>query len=1196
MHKKIILLSVIILQLFACEQAKEKVSVENKVQKPLGRIINDSIQPPIVISLTGANAPKVIKAAKPIKVPLQNFDGFEHPNAITYTIADGLPKDDATAQAVDREGNMWFSTFGNGICKFDGVNFTNFTRKNGLSSDSVGKIFVDSRNNIWIGSWGKVDIFDGKVFRHVIFGDSSMMVNYGLSIFFEDHQGTVWYSRYNYNKNESELYSYQNGSINNYPNISSQLANKQITKILEDKNFNLILSIDSIPAIGQPSLAYYFNYLFDGKVLQPLTKIPSYNGKAPSLVYCDTKGDIWFCEQTSGILGKFDGNKSYLFALNKSIQKQIKNSSIKMIEDHEGNYLIATSDSIYKFNGIRFESFKKLAYSWTLFDLHRTLFAKDSLGNMWINEREISTSKIAVPLISTLENQEKITLGRKMGFGTTFTIDKFNNKWIGNSKGLGKYERGYIYYYGKELLDSGKFILSVYTDRLGNIWFNIIDIKTFINELVKFDGEQFTIYGKKQGLDLGFVVSVDEDSEHNIWLSGMGGIVKITNTNTTKFGIRQGFKGQGYTRTYQDRKNKYWFAGEGNLISMDGKETRLYDQRDGLDSNTSINDLIEDEFGNIWLATDNGVVLFNGKTFTKYPPTTGLDKSVGDVISDTINHQLWFSTLLGIASVSNDEINKPIPFVNHYNRKTGFDINTPSQKSMKIDRQGNIWWNNGFKQYRFNYPAIKQQKLYPVTIKNILLDNKNVSWVSLLVDQKKGRGMDSLSVLNETALKFNKNLTKEETKLMLKEFGGIRFDSIVGSDFIPMNLKLPFKNNNIRFEFASLSLSFVKYTKYQYLLEGFDKDWSSLSTKTEASFGNMYEGDYTFRVKSLDVLGNWSETSYTFTVLPPWYRTWWAYTLYALLFLGGLRIFSKWRERRLNYEKEQLQNKVEERTVELKKKSDELEYSLADLKSTQTQLIQSEKMASLGELTAGIAHEIQNPLNFVNNFSEVSTELVDEMNEEIDKGNLTDAKDIANDLKQNLEKINHHGKRAGDIVKGMLQHSRSSSGVKEPTDINALADEYLRLAYHGLRAKDKSFNATMKTEFDESIGKINIISQDIGRVILNLITNAFYVVNEKQKVEGERLKAEGKQYEPTIEVSTKRVNEKIEVKVKDNGNGIPPKILDKIFQPFFTTKPTGQGTGLGLSLSYDIVKAHGGELRVETKEGEGTVFIIVLPV
>ena len=292
----------------------------------------------------------------------------------------------------------------------------------------------------------------------------------------------------------------------------------------------------------------------------------------------------------------------------------------------------------------------------------------------------------------------------------------------------------------------------------------------------------------------------------------------------------------------------------------------------------------------------------------------------------------------------------------------------------------------------------------------------------------------------------------------------------------------------------------------------------------------------------------------------------------------------------------ELEQQVYERTKELK-------TALENLKSTQSQLIQSEKMVSLGELTAGIAHEIQNPLNFVNNFSEINQELLAEMNLEIEKGNYSGVKEIAKDISENERKINQHGKRADAIVKGMLQHSRSSSGKKEPTDINKLADEYLRLAYHGLRAKDKSFNATMKMDFDKTIGNINIIPQDIGRVILNLITNAFYAVDEKKKsCQAELVEAD---YEPTVTISTKKINDKVEIKVTDNGNGIPQKVLDKIFQPFFTTKPTGQGTGLGLSMAYDIVKAHGGELKVETKEarpddpvgrGEGTTFIIQIPI
>jgi two-component system, NtrC family, sensor kinase len=323
------------------------------------------------------------------------------------------------------------------------------------------------------------------------------------------------------------------------------------------------------------------------------------------------------------------------------------------------------------------------------------------------------------------------------------------------------------------------------------------------------------------------------------------------------------------------------------------------------------------------------------------------------------------------------------------------------------------------------------------------------------------------------------------------------------------------------------------------------------------------------------------------------------------------------RVKKLEEEKIQMQSKIRTNTLagslftliviafflyrnnrQKQKAKQNIEKAYNQLKSTQSQLIQSEKMASLGELTAGIAHEIQNPLNFVNNFSEVSKELIGEMNDELAVGNWQLAKEIAGDIEQNLEKINHHGKRAGDIVKGMLQHSRTSTGQKEPTDLNALADEYLRLSYHGLRAKDKSFNADFKTDFDKTLPKISVIPQDIGRVLLNLINNAFYACTERSRSAASEKNLSGLEetYKPTVTVSTKNLGDGIEISVKDNGSGIPEEIKTKIFQPFFTTKPTGQGTGLGLSLAYDIVKAHSGELKVESHEGEGTEFSIQIPI
>lgn len=332
-------------------------------------------------------------------------------------------------------------------------------------------------------------------------------------------------------------------------------------------------------------------------------------------------------------------------------------------------------------------------------------------------------------------------------------------------------------------------------------------------------------------------------------------------------------------------------------------------------------------------------------------------------------------------------------------------------------------------------------------------------------------------------------------------------------------------------------------------------------------------------------------------VAPDFYDKYSNYFQWAVL-AAFVWIFGRWatskkqvEELRINAERRaELEVLVKERTIEISKQKDDLEQVVKELKSTQAQLIQSEKMASLGELTAGIAHEIQNPLNFVNNFSEVSVELLDELKEEAKSGNTAEVISLADDLTQNLEKILHHGKRADGIVKGMLQHSRASTGQKEPTDLNALADEYLRLAYHGLRAKDKSFNAELVTHFDPTLPKISMVPQDVGRVLLNLLTNAFYAVQQKRKTAGA-------EYKPTVELSTFALRPGgCRVTVKDNGTGIPENIKAKIMQPFFTTKPTGEGTGLGLSMSYDIiVKAHGGSLSINTKEGEYSEFVLTIP-
>jgi signal transduction histidine kinase len=397
--------------------------------------------------------------------------------------------------------------------------------------------------------------------------------------------------------------------------------------------------------------------------------------------------------------------------------------------------------------------------------------------------------------------------------------------------------------------------------------------------------------------------------------------------------------------------------------------------------------------------------------------------------------------------------------------------------------------------------------------------------------------------------------------------------------------ELAYSQNSFVFNYAALNFKEPRQTAYEHFLEGYDKDWSRPSSITFSEYQNLPFGKYTFRVRGITSNGvKTNEASCSFVINPPFWRTWWAYVIYGVLFILGVFAVDRIQRRRLLEKERKL---IAERELAHAK---EIEKAYTELKATQKQLIHSEKMASLGELMAGIAHEIQNPLNFVNNFSEVSNELIDEMKEEMEKGEIEEAKAISDDVKRNLGKISYHGKRADAIVKGMLQHSSKHKGQKELTDLNLLADEYLRLSYHGFKAKEKSVSVHITRDFDKALPKIEVIPQDVGRVLLNLINNAFYAVSRKaeKRVNG---------FQPEVSIITKKTGNHIEIRIIDNGDGIPDNIKEKIFQPFFTTKPTGEGTGLGLSLSYDIVtKGHGGELKVETHEEKGTTFIVQLPI
>jgi len=783
---------------------------------------------------------------------------------------------------------------------------------------------------------------------------------------------------------------------------------------------------------------------------------------------------------------------------------------------------------------------------------------------------------------------------------TNLFEDSQSRLWIGTKNGISlkSSDNTFEQQYSKRTRNpknSLGWTLRIYEDSRGRIW-----VTSFEKGLFRWNEQSGIFDHIPINSETKDIISILEDAQGHIWVSGLNQGVYVLDANSGKV-IRkfEADKKDEHLLTstaifsiFKDSQDQIWLGSRtdyhGLFKYVPEKEHFMHYGSNASDSLTLSNNIVtnitEDDLGRLWVGTYEGLNLYDREKdhFLRNNDRTALPIIIG--YSRGSNGKMWFS------SESGDGLALVGPGVNDvelFGEEEGLlhnDILVGISSQLAVDDYGKLWLptERGLsvldtitKTFTSYFKEDGLQTLPDVTLKT----NNGDIWIG------GDEGLNQI-IPRKLAAKDSTLPNIVITRMGIMDSLYAAADGTLFKNAIPYtnHVTLDYTQRDLTFEFVALHYLRPEDNLYSWKLENYDTDWSIPSKDRRAAYTNLSPGEYTFRVKGSNADGIWNEegASIQITITPPWWFTWWAYMLYALL-LGyiGYRVHLYQRARTLKKAREKAQEIELQQAKEIKK-------AYAELKATQTQLIQSEKMASLGELTAGIAHEIQNPLNFVNNFAEVNKELLDEMEEEIGKGNLEEVKALAKDVSENEDKILFHGKRADGIVKGMLQHSRASSGEKEATDINVLTDEYLRLAYHGLRAKDKSFNAAMETAYDKKIGKIQVVPQDLGRVILNLITNAFYAVKDKKQQIGEG-------YQPTVSVSTRKEGDTILVSIHDNGNGIPKKVLNKIFQPFFTTKPTGQGTGLGLSLSYDIVKAHDGEITVDTKEGEGTTFTLKLP-
>lgn len=1079
--------------------------------------------------------------------------------------------------SMDPLGYIWMTSLRNGVFRYDGSEFVNYvhndTIANSLSGDRGGCIYADSSGIIWIGTSGTgLDRYDpaSKSFTH----------------------------------------------FRHDPRNPSSISNDTVTKIIEDHKGNLLLGTCGGFNIFNKTSQKFTHFTFDPKNPSSI----SYD--RIRTIYQDRQGTIWIgCGDpispvsrlyTNGGLNRFNpDNGSFTRFKHDPLNPASLASDVvgALFEDQKGNFWVGTMGDGLHIMDRKTGSFTHFYYDSTRpgnlsrppvyvgFD-YITFINEDVLGGLWVgsffaglNRYDPDTKKTThfglirdsthflkndtsegfhslnawhmlitndgMIWISTFIKQmySVSLLNRKIPFFPTLRkggANSFANigdsiTWIGTDSGLIRknFKTNAELFYGPDSRNSNYNISGpidiVRKDKENNLW-----LGTFKNGLVKFNPESgiFTRFShdskNDSSLQSDTVISMCIDHNDDIWVGTGNGLDKLDKKSGR---FRHFFSNSVVFCIREDLTHDLWAGTNNELYRLNiesGKLTKFL-------NDAKVASICTDSKNGLWIGADtarikeqNSVIyqtLYHldrrKNQFVKFrDPITGNPiTSLFDILEDG-RQNLWISTTGAIFEITDigNEVRK-------FDEKYGVHRNNFAVGDNFKAPDGRLFFGDRYGYYSF-FPD----------------------------DLKKNEG----TRLNFSDFKLNGNKEAATEKILTEPIWKTK------------EISLAYDQNNFSIEFVGINYQKEGEIKYQVRLENYDDDWRENNTEKKALYFNVPPGRYIFHVRAYSGDGDFSEKSMAIVISPPWWKTWWANVLFILFAIGAIWGFIYYRSRKLRNENRMLEEKVTLRT-------NQLNQSVENLKSTQAQLIQSEKMASLGELTAGIAHEIQNPLNFVNNFAEINQELLEEMQEQIKNRNFEEVESMALDIIQNEKKIIHHGKRADSIVKGMLQHSRAQTGTREMTDLNALVDEYIRLSYHGIRAKDPNMNASLTTEFDPAIGKTDLVPQDIGRVLLNIFNNAFYSVTEKKKLQGET-------YQPVVSVFTKKIHNTAQITIKDNGTGIPKNIMDKVLQPFFTTKPTGSGTGLGLSLSYDIIKSHRGELIIDSIEGEGASFIITLPV
>ena len=1089
---------------------------------------------------------------------------FEH-----LTIEDGLSGNTIYSMLTDQKGYMWFSTL-NGLDRYDGYKFTNYKHRphdtTSIAQNELFALFEDSQRDIWVGSTeAGICKFDPKTERFTSYRPDQPKGLYvpafrAVSAINEDLDGMIWAGSYG-------------GELRRFDKKTGKFV-QEIDLLKETRSRPRRYSISCIYKDRSGSL-----WIGSGLGLHRLNLMPGKNGLTSRISFTH-----------------------YLH--NPTDSNSISGNSSSICEDHAGYLWIGTfGQGLNRFDPktgkfTHYVNNPADPYSISNNAILQQTISEDSQGNLWIGTLG-GINKLNLARTQFTHYQNNPLNLNSLGDNTilSLAIDRVGTLWVGTSKGISKIVavtkpfKVYVHNpYDAESIGAGK-VGSVFEDKDGNLWVGTNSLSRLNKQTGKFI--HFTPPLQSSNMS-GGVKGMLISRQGTFWV-GMGKQLMRFNAKTGKFS-RSGIKqlddvlknSQAIRALYEDNEGMLWVGGDDGVYTVDSvtQAIRHYahspDTPNGL-ADYQVNVISEDRRGNIWMGHGSvGLTRFHKKTgkftwFSHNPKdTTSVSSNTVESLYEDPKGFMWIGTVGGDLCRFDPDTEK----FKTYTPNRGLSIG--AIYSILPDNNNNLWLgtDNGMFCFSLATHTFTRYDSSDGLQSNLF---SNAAWKGNDGALYMG-GSNGFNAFAPAQIQANQYIPP----VVITEFR--LFDKPVPGRQEAQTIELSYNQNFFSFEFAALNYTNSHKNQYAYQLVGVDNEWVYPRSRRNVSYTDLPPGDYTFRVKGANNDGVWNEKGISVQVIihPPWWKTWWAYSLYGFLFIAGLWSFITYHSHALLRENRTLEEKVALRT-------NQLQESLETLKSTQTQLIQKEKMASLGELTAGIAHEIQNPLNFVNNFSEVSTELVEELKEEVQAGHTDEVLAIADDLTQNLQKINHHGGRASSIVKGMLEHSRTESGEKRPTDLSVLAQEYLQLAYRGFKAKNKGFECQLLTNFDEELGRITVVPQEIQRVLMNLYNNAFYAVSARAK------QSNYADYQPTVEVHTQGQSDgsdrrAVVIRVRDNGTGIADSVKAKVFQPFFTTKPTGEGTGLGLSLSYDIItKGYGGTLTVESQEGKGTEFVIELP-